>query len=871
MRCGHFTRKADRPEKQKNDIRGKTMKLKKKDYTYIAIAMGLYLLMVLVITRFTYAFGSTLDWSAQHFAIPDNFRRQFYDSGDLFPSFLFNVGAGENIYDLSYYGLFSPVVLLSYLFPFVPMYIYMQVAAVLSVCVSIFLFYRWKFRKFGSGKAFVLTVMFEFATGLSLHSHRHIMFVSYMPFLLLAFGAVEDYFKSKRKYLLVIYTFLCIMCCYFFGVAAVAAIVVYGVYEYLRTTEKVTLKDFWKKGSHFAGRIFTAVLLSGVLLLPTVYCLLKGRDSGNSKLDLSVLIPKPNVDFLCYDGYGMGLTIIAVLAVVSAVLSKNKKHTRFLGITMLCLLLLPVSTFILNGTLYVDAKVLIPFMPLCLLLVGRLGEQVIDKTFNWKLCLPAASVIAAAFALISDCRRVVKLIMAADIAAVCVVGVVYLIMHKKQVLYAGMMVIAIVAGFIANDYDELEPLTTFDLLYSDDMYALTDTISEDSDLVRTANLVGRDNSPNTVYNDDYYAATIYSSLHNKYYNDFYFNGIYNENEFRNSAMTTQSQSFLFQMYMGQRYLITDSKSKPSVMYKKIQQSGNLSLYKCDLVMPVGYCSSNVLNEQAYKDIKYPYSLSALLNNTIVEKGGADSYQPEGITEIPIFEINDIKGIKKTDDGYSVRMEKTTEFKVELPQAVEHDKLLLVSFDVDNDMSGKDLSSDDAKVFIDGIKNNLTDPDWKYYNNNNRFEFVVSAHDEQPVKELKVKFMKGNYEISDIRCYSMDISQIRKVDEFKFDKSKTKGDDIVGSIDVTEDGYFKLSVPYAEGFTAYVDGEKTDVECVDTAFIGFPLQKGHHDIKITFTAPLHKAGIVMSAAGVLILAVLIFFECRKCRKTKEVKQ
>ncbi len=108
------------------------MKLKKKDYTYIAIAMGLYLLM-LVITRFTYAFGSTLDWSAQHFAIPDNFRRQFYDSGDLFPSFLFNVGAGENIYDLSYYGLFSPVVLLSYLFPFVPMYIYMQVASILSV------------------------------------------------------------------------------------------------------------------------------------------------------------------------------------------------------------------------------------------------------------------------------------------------------------------------------------------------------------------------------------------------------------------------------------------------------------------------------------------------------------------------------------------------------------------------------------------------------------------------------------------------------------------------------------------------------------------------------------------------------------------
>lgn len=847
------------------------MKLKKKDYIHIAIAIGLYLIMVLVITRFTYSYGSKLDWSAQHFAIPDNFRRQFYDTGDLFPSFLFNVGAGENIYDLSYYGLFSPVVLLGYLFPFVPMYLYMQIASILSVCVSIFLFYRWTFRKFGSGKAFALTVLFEFSTGLSLHSHRHIMFVSYMPFLLLAFGAVEDYFQSKRKFSLVVYTFLCIMCCYFFGVAAVAAIVVYGIYEYLRTTDKVTLKDFWKKGSHFAGRIVTAVLMSGVLLAPTVYCLLKGRDAGNTKLDLSVLIPRSNIDFLCYDTYGMGLTIVAVIAVISAVLSKNKKHTRFLGISMLCLLLLPVFTLILNGTLYVDAKVLIPFMPLCLLLVGRLGEQIGDKTFNWKVCLPVSTAAAGAFALFTGGAAIVKKIMYLDIAAVCVVALVYLFLKKKQVLYAGVMVIAVIAGYIANCYDELEPLTTFDQLYSDDMYALTDTISEDSDLVRTANLVGRDNSPNTVYNDDYYAATIYSSLHNKLYNDFYFSGIYNENEFRNSAMTTQSQSFLFQMYMGQRYLITDSKTKPSVMYKKIKQAGELSLYKCDIAMPVGYCSANTLNEQAYKDIDYPYSLSALMNNVITPNGGADSYEAKGIDEFPNFEITGVDGITKTDDGYSVRMPKTTEFKVELPQAFDADKLLLISFDVDNDMSKKDLSSDDAKVFIDGIKNNLTDPDWKYYNNNNRFEFVVSAHDEQPVKELKMKFMKGNYEISNIRCFTMDITQMQKVDEFKFDKEKTKGDDIVGSIDVTQDGYFKLSVPYAEGFTAYVDGEKTDVLCVDTAFVGFPLEKGHHDIKITFTAPLQKEGIIMSAAGVLILAVLIVIERCKSRKTREVKK
>ena len=43
----------------------------------------------------------------------------FYDTKDLFPNFAANLGAGENIYNFSYYGLYSPIILFSYLLPFV--------------------------------------------------------------------------------------------------------------------------------------------------------------------------------------------------------------------------------------------------------------------------------------------------------------------------------------------------------------------------------------------------------------------------------------------------------------------------------------------------------------------------------------------------------------------------------------------------------------------------------------------------------------------------------------------------------------------------------------------------------------------------------
>ena len=71
-------------------------------------------------------FGSTMDWNNQHIIFPDYFRSRFYQTGQLFPNFASAIGAGQNIYEFTYYGLFNPIFLLSYLLPFVPMMDYIH-------------------------------------------------------------------------------------------------------------------------------------------------------------------------------------------------------------------------------------------------------------------------------------------------------------------------------------------------------------------------------------------------------------------------------------------------------------------------------------------------------------------------------------------------------------------------------------------------------------------------------------------------------------------------------------------------------------------------------------------------------------------------
>ncbi len=58
----------------------------------------------------------------------------FIVQGSFFPEFALNIGGGQNIYNFSYYGLFSPVVLIGYLLPNVKMSDYMMVASI--VCLA---------------------------------------------------------------------------------------------------------------------------------------------------------------------------------------------------------------------------------------------------------------------------------------------------------------------------------------------------------------------------------------------------------------------------------------------------------------------------------------------------------------------------------------------------------------------------------------------------------------------------------------------------------------------------------------------------------------------------------------------------------------
>lgn len=84
--------------------------------------------------------------------------------------------------------------------------------------------------------------------------------------------------------------------------------------------------------------------------------------------------------------------------------------------------------------------------------------------------------------------------------------------------------------------------------------------------------------------------------------------------------------------------------------------------------------------------------------------------------------------------------------------------------------------------------------------------------------------------------------------------------ITGTIENSRDGILFMSIPYETGWTAYVDGEETEIiPILDNAFIGIPVCEGNHNIELAYTAPLSDIGITLSCVGIILLAVLFIID------------
>lgn len=809
--------------------------MKKKDIINILILMFVFGFILFLKIGFKHINGSTVDFVSQHSVFPDYFRMLFYNTKNILPSFAFNIGAGENIFNFSYYGFLSPMTLLSYLFPFIKMIDFIQIYMILSTILSIIFIYYFLRKKYDENYSFVGSLLFLVSGPLIFQTARHIMFINYMPFLLLSLISADIYFEKNKKSPLILFVFLLIMSSYYYSIPSIICIILYSIYEYIERNE-FDFKKIIKYEIKLISLIIVSIMISMVLLLPTLYAIKNGRADITEKVNLiSTLIPKFNITETLYNAYSIGTTSIILIAIIYGYFNKNKK---ILSIVFLLLIIFPIFMYSLNGFMYVRGKVLIPLLPIAILLITDFLNN-----YNCKKnkLIELLVVIVLSISIVSFIINKLYIF----IIEIVLLFIFYFLsiktQNKKYLLYY-VIISSIVCCLINNSLDILVKKTD---IRKNDNYNLNE-FNKDSNY-RVSNL-SMDKLNGVEYNN--YLSTVYSSLENGYYYNFYNNKIYNENSY-NISTAISSKNILFNTLMSTKYIISDN---DVLDYEKI----NDNLYINSNVLPIGFFTDRILNYETYSNLSDEEKAFSLVTNVIVNDGIKD-YQTK-VNSIKLeYDIVDTNvKLEKSDNKYII--DNKDEGYIKLKIEPLNDKLLFISFDMEY---VEDCAIGDTSVTINGIKNTLSCKTWAYPNNNNNFRYVIN---EKELIDLNILFDKGKYVISNIKTYIVDYNYIldfvNSVSKFNINREETKGDRITGDLYAYDDGYFMISIPYDKGFNILVDNEKTDYKLANESFIAFPLNKGNHSIEITYEAPLLKEGKIISIIGFLLFIYNICLDLKK---------
>ena len=833
-------------------------RLDKKDKFNIFLICLIYLVIAFIITHFEYVFGSETDWGFQHFVFPEYFRMLFYKTGDLFPDFAFNIGGGQNIYYFAYYGLFSPVILISYLFPFISMGFYIPFIMLLIGVFSICLFYLWiKGFSFDKKMCFVLTFTFAMAGPFLFHSHRHIMFVSYMPFLLLGLIGIRKYFTVGKKGLMIISVFLMIMTSYYYSVGGILCLTIYGIYEYLKRQDKFVLKEFIKRGFNFALLIITGVLMAGMILLPVIYALMNGRgESYGGVTLLEALIPSINLNFLLYKSYSIGLLSISFIAIIYLIF--KRKDQRFLGVILSLFIICPVFVYILNGGLYLDGKALIPFLPLYVLSIGLFLKDVLEGKANFKVIF---LIIIISLTLVYLDNNSLKLYYTLGCGLFLILSLLYKKYKKDLIIFIPLIIIGFGVCFSVNLGDSLISVKDFQRQNDPIINEIIEDISnEDKSIYRMAiNIKASNEIVNKIYNINENITTLYSSTYNTLYSDFFYT-FNNNRASRNMFITSEKSNGLFESYMGVKYLITDEKAP--LGYKVWKSYGDYTVYVNENALPLGYVTDRVLSERDYDNLKFPDDSLSLIGNVVAEDGNYiyESKVSKVNFDLSLGEYKDLK-IEEYKEGYKVTV-KNDKGTLKLDLKDNSDKIYLLRFTVENPQK---CSEGDTSIIVNGIQNKLTCESWKYFNSNYTFDYTLNGN-------LDIEFSKGVHYIKKVELYSINYEDfINSNNVSPFENIKVNGDKISGNVKVKEKGYFNLSIPYDKGFKIKVDGKEIHYKKVNKAFIGFKIGEGNHKIEIEFEAPNAFIGRCVSLFGfVIFIIIMIYDKINSKRRTKWIK-
>lgn len=268
------------------------------------------------------------------------------------------------------------------------------------------------------------------------------------------------------------------------------------------------------------------------------------------------------------------------------------------------------------------------------------------------------------------------------------------------------------------------------------------------------------------------------------------------------------------------------------------QKGNLTLYKNQIALPIAFATQSL-----YKDVTF--------NDHTLDNQTQFLNQIAGLNEEYFYPIN-----HHTDSGDSVvnlngtdTEDATISYSIEVP---DNSQVYL-------SMTKLNFSNDKKKqvdIIINGEKKSFT--------TDNAFTFFNLGYTEnKQIFDIQVKF-PGNAQVSfesptfyrlDTKKYTEAISKIKE-NPVEVSSYKNK---VTVNYKVKNETSIFFTIPYDQGWSAYQNGKKLQIQQAQTGFMKIDVPEGEGTITLSF---IPKGFIAGASCSLIAIIVFIFYDIQR---------
>lgn len=766
-----------------------------------------------------------------------------------------------------------------------------------GLSMSAFLLYF----KNGKWESLTASLLYVFS-GYGLYAGlRHTHFLVPMITLPLMLIGMEEICRKKRWYICTIMTAISLWCGYYFTYMNTLMMGVYFLIRVFERKENRSIRDFLLRVRTVVLSYLLGAAIANITLIVNFSDYLTSSRTQSVVENMSSLWKYgSNWFFRCAEYFlvtsyspgkwlRLGFTAISYFAVILIFIKKGRRSLKISFITGTVFCCVPVFAYIFSGFSSITNRwcyayaFVVAVMTACglrdifelsfkkrvLLLIGMVPYLIIAATVYRKKMDAAKTVMIAAVLLLIVYFCIVFLNHQRNMKLRWKKGVVTII-SMLLLWVSGMMQYSPKFGNMVSEFTGrgkvLGKITDTPLKSVQDM--------DEEEFFRSASRMDNYSVQNAAMILEYTGITYYSSTPSKAMVDYYRSmGLTSWNIGRLCGF--DERAFLDTL-ASVKYYAVDEGTTGDVPYgyvkeKEIEKDGKwYGIYRNDLFLPVGYTYDRVISQEELESYDTESRQEVLLQAAVIDGDHRIEFEESAEEESPVR----ITGMNRkilSIEGEGV------EVGSDFFQVTEAGGTVRITFDgIENaetylSIAGMSRASGDRMKLQ--LHSGSIETSYYYYGdksvyNTGQSEYVFNlGYSDEAKSECEIRFSdkcRISFDEISVYCQPMEYLEdyVEGLKDSTLEDLSVTDNQIKGSISLDRPKMLVLSIPYENGWTAYVDGEKQTIERVNLMYSGIMLEPGDHEIELRFQIPGLKLSILISAAGICVFITALMIRRKR---------